>query len=136
MGLAARPCAIRSRASTSSMAKPPPPPPRVKAGRTTTGALRCRTKASPSSIDSTTALSGTGSPMPVTSERKPPRSSAARTAARGVPSTRTPYRSRIAGVIQGHGQVEPGLAAQGREQRIRPVLGDHPLQVSDAIRGR
>ena len=94
MGLAARPAAIRSRASSSVAANPPPPPPSVKAGRTTIGAPSMRTKSSPSSSDSTTADSGTGSPIPVTSERNPPRSSAARTASSGVPRTRTPHRSR------------------------------------------
>ena len=36
-----------------------------------------------------------------------------------------------AGVIQRHGEVQPGLAAERGQQGIRSVLGDHPLQVSE-----
>ncbi len=93
MGLASSPRAIAARACAGPDANPPPPPPRVKAGRMTTGASSSATNVMPASTDSTTADSGTGSPMDWTRARKPPRSSAARTAASGVPSTATSYRS-------------------------------------------
>ena len=34
-----------------------------------------------------------------------------------------------AGVVERNRQVEPGLAAERRQQRVGPMLGDHPLQV-------
>ena len=127
MGLAASPVTSRSRASSGVLAKPPPPPPSVNAGRTTTGAPSSSTKRSPSSTDSTTALSGTGSPIRVTRSRKPPRSSAARTAASGVPSTRTPYRSSTPASSSATARFSPvcpprvGSSASGRCASITAV---------------
>ncbi len=120
MGLASSPRAIRSVASSRPCAIPPPPPPRVKAGRTTTSQPTASTKARPSASESTTALSGTGSPMERTRSRKPPRSSAARTAARGVPRTRTSYRSSTPASSRPTARLRPvcpprvGRSASGR----------------------
>ncbi len=127
MGLTARPWAIRSLASSGVKAKPPPPPPSVNAGRMTTGAASASKNRIPSATDSITADSGTGSPIPVTRDRKPPRSSAARTAASGVPRTRTAQRSRTPASSSATARFRPvwpprvGSRASGRNSSMMRV---------------
>ena len=44
-----------------------------------------------------------------------------------APISSTPYFSRTPALGQRHRAVERGLAAEGREQRVGPLLGDHLL---------
>ena len=90
MGLAASPPDTMARNSSSVWAMPPPVPPSVYAGRTTRGSPRSGSAAYASSMDSTMALGGTGSPMLVSRSRKSSRSSALRMVCSGVPSRRAP----------------------------------------------
>ena len=94
MGDAAMPRAAVVASSCASRAKPPPVPPSVKAGRTTSGNPTRSANALASSTVCAVIDSGTGSPISASSCLKASRSSAWRMAARGVPRTRTPWRSR------------------------------------------
>ena len=87
IGLAARPCATRSRSSSCVRARPPPPPPSVNAGRTTAGTGQ----SSSSSTEVTTTLGGTGSPAASIAARNSERSSAVRIASRFAPISSTSY---------------------------------------------
>ena len=126
---------MRVRASSSVVAKPPPPPPSVKAGRTTIGALSISTKRSPSSTVSTTADSGTGSPMPGHQRSEP-------AAVLGGPDgveRRAEHAHAVAvehaGVVERHRKVQPGLPAEGREQGVGPMLLDHPRRRRSSVSG-
>ena len=130
IGLAASPWAIRSRASASSMAKPPPPPPSVKAGRTTTGAFEVPDEGQP--VLQRLDHGALRDRLADTGDQAAKAATILGRSHRGQRRAQHPDAVPLqhAGVVQRHRQVQPGLSAERRQQRIRLVLGDHLLQVS------
>ena len=73
-------------------------------------------------------LRGTSAPRPVTISLNRSRSSPARIASMLAPISSTLYSLQDALVVQGHGRVQRGLAAQGGEHGVRALDGDDLLQ--------
>ena len=136
IGLAARPAAIRTRACAGVAANPPPPPPSVKAGRTTTGGAERLHEAHPvldalhhGALGHRLADAGDEVAEPAPILRGADGRQRRAEHAHAVPIEH-------AGIVERDRQVEPGLAAQRRQQRVGPVLLDHPGQVRRASADR
>src|SRR4051795_4156654 len=151
IGLAARPSETTCRSSVSLLPMPPPWPPIVKAGRTIAGSeiSPAASFSSTSATFSTVTDHGIRSPASFIVVRNSSRSSARRIAAASAPISSTPRRSRdppaarggggrggggadplapepLQGpvLVQRHRDVERGLAAEGRQQRVGSLLFD------------
>ena len=116
-----------ARAPPASATNPPPCPPSVNAGphdRRKREAVEAR----PASV--TIRDSGTRRPARRTASRKSSRSSARRITSTGAPISSTPSSSRMPSSRSCDGEVERGLAAHRRQQRVGPLAREH---VGDAF---
>ena len=126
-GSRAGPISTWRRSSSGVSTKPPPWPPSVNAGRTTAGSATPSSSSSDVTIRddgtcSPTALHGLAEELAVlgAADHVDRRRRAAR---RRAPRARPPRASSTA-------EVEGGLAAQRRQQRVRPLAAEH---VGDAL---
>ena len=126
IGLAARPSETTWRSSVSVSPTPPPWPPIVKAGRTIAGSviLPSASAASTSPRLSTVIDQGIRRPASVIVWRNSSRSSARRIAACVGADQLDPELLQRAVLVQRHRQVERGLAAERRQQRVGALLLD------------
>ena len=129
IGLAARPAAMRDARLRRRLANPPPPPPSVKAGRTTTARAEGLHEAHPvldaldhRALGHRLADAGDEIPEPSAILRRPNGRQRRAQHAHAV-------SIEHAGIVERHREVQPGLPAEGRQQRIGPMLLDHPRQV-------
>ena len=126
IGLAARPSETTWRSSVSVSPTPPPWPPRVKAGRTIAGSviLPSASAASTSPRLPTVIDQGMRRPASFIVRRNSSRSSARRIAVVVGADQLDPEALQRAVLVQRHRQVERGLAAEGRQQRVGALLLD------------
>ena len=103
---------------------PPPTPPIVNDGRMIDGKPVRATAAIASSSVLTTADAGVSMPISVIASRNSCRSSATLIASTEAPISFTPYFVEDAVLGELDGEVERGLAADGRQQRVRPLALD------------
>ena len=127
IGEAARPAPTRSVSVSSVSQNPPPVPPSVKAGRTTSGSPASAANARASDSDDT--VREVGHRLTDAVEQRLEQAAILGRADRVQrrPQNAQPVAFDDAGVGQLDGQVESRLAAEGRQQPVRPLGGDDPL---------
>ena len=121
IGDSARPRSTWRRSSSAVAAKPPPWPPSVKAGRTTAGV------GSPSTCEMSVTIVDVGHLEAARLDRVLEELAVLGSAITSTPApiSSIPSSSRIAGLVELEREVERGLAAHRRQERVGPLAAQH-----------